>query len=1047
MSKSKFVHLLLASVSISAAGTAWAQDAAPLAQSGTPESVISAATAANQQPSTGQDEANQDIVVIGSQIRGADVTDILPVTVLDADDIAATAATSGDELFRSIPQAGDVAFNESRDAGGINDARGDTASINLRALGTGNTLVLLNGRRMVLHPGTQSENLVPVQSVNTNAIPVMGVRRVEVLLDGAAAIYGSDAVAGVINTVLKDNVKGVRATGELGFTEDSGQIEYEFAFEAGHSFNGGNSNISLFGSYNHRDPLYARDRRNSRSADLRPLLVGTPWEGNTDFDNTSTDTVWGEYYYLRPDLSRAGTGNTVTIPRINGTALATSTTGSFHIQPDTNEGCVAPGPAAGTCWDNSTLATTGSDRNLRYDINTERTIQGENDRLNLFGFFNHDFGTGVELFAEAGWYRADYQSVRDQETNLTSQRLIIPANGYWNPFGPVGSPNRIPGLTGVPTTGAALELNDYRPIDAGPLRVNVRNDTIRLLGGIRGEVFGFDFDSAALYSRARTNDTMYQPSLTLFQQALSRTDSSAYNPFNGGDPRNPSRYDTTPNSQSVIDGFMVDISRISTTELMMADLKLSRNDLFTLPGGRVGVATGVELRRETFADDRDDRLDGTIAFVALDGSSNGSDVMGASPTPDSSGARNTISAFLEFAVPLVSPNLNVPLIHSLDLQLAGRMEAYQGFNTVAKPKVALSWYPVRNFQLRGSWSQGFRAPNLPQLFEQGIQRSNTRTDWVRCEADLRLGRITSFANCTDLSGRSQGVVSNRSGSQELTPEESDNLSVGSTYQLNMGNAGRLTFTADYWEIRQKNVIGLLGDANAIALDYLLRLQGSSNPNVQRAAPTQEDIDDFDGSGIAPVGDIIQVIDNYTNLSPRKVRGYDLGVYYQVKNTGFGDFSARINAARLLEFYQTPGEAAQALIDAQAAGEINDFVNIGGAQSLMEENGRPKWRASASLTWRYNGFGLGYYGGYVGEVTDTSASLDDGTRYRVDDYMTHSLYAQYEVDGGPMDDLRLRLGARNIFNRLAPLADNSNGYIGDLYSNRGRQIYFLVSKRF
>ncbi|RHW17351.1 TonB-dependent receptor [Sphingomonas gilva] len=987
-----------------------------------------------------------DIVVIGSQIKGADVAGNLPVTVLNQDDIDAVAATSGDELFRAIPQAGDVAFNESRDAGGINDARGDTASINLRALGTGNTLVLLNGRRMVLHPGTQSENLVPVQSVNTNAIPVMGIRRVEVLLDGAAAIYGSDAVAGVINTVLKDNVKGVRATGELGFTDDSGQLEYEFAFEAGHSFNGGNSNISLLGSYNHRDPLYARERRNSRSSDMRPLFVGTPWEGNADFDNTSTSTGWGEFYRLHGDYSRPTAVSPVTTTRVNGVTLATGTGGSFHIQPDTNEGCLAPGLAPSTCFDNSTLATTSADRNLRYDINTERTIQGLNDRINLFGFFNHDFGS-VELFAEAGWYRADYQAFREQETALASQRLIVPVDGYWNPLGPVGSPNRIPGLTGVPTAGVAVEVDDYRLIDAGPLRVNVRNDTIRALAGLRGEVLGFDFDSALLYSKARTNDTMYQPSLTLLQEALSRTDASAYNPFAGGDPRNPSRYGSNSNPQDVIDSFMVDVSRISTTELMMADLKLSKNDLFTLPGGRVGMATGVEFRRETFADDRDDRLDGTVAFVALDKSSNGSDVMGASPTPDSSGARNTISAYLEFAVPLVSPEMDVPLIRSLDLQLAGRMEAYQGFSTVAKPKVALSWYPVRNLQFRGSWSQGFRAPNLPQLFESGIQRSNTRTDWIRCEADLRLGRISTFADCTDLPGRSQGVVSNRSGSQDLKPEESENLSVGGTFQMDLGRAGRLTFTADYWEIRQKNVIGLFGDSNALILDYLLRLQGSSNPNVQRLPHDQEDTEAFENSGIAPVGEIIQVIDNYTNLSPRTVRGYDLGLYYRVEDTGIGDFSLRVNAARLLEFFQTPDPLTQSLIDAQGAGTINDFINIAGAESLIEENGRPKWRGSASLTWRYDQFGAGWYTSYTGPVTDTSAALDDGTRFRVDDHLTHSLYLQVEAEGGLLDDTRLRVGARNIFNRLAPLADGTYGYIGDLYSNRGRQVYFQLSKRF
>lgn len=1004
-------------------------------------SLFASATAALAQdaPQTASDvaaQSDEEIVVIGSQIRGADVAGSLPVTVLNEDDIAATAATSGDELFRSIPQAGDVAFNESRDTGGINDARGDTASINLRALGTGNTLVLLNGRRMVLHPGTQSENLVPVQSVNTNAIPVMGVRRVEVLLDGAAAIYGSDAVAGVVNTVLKNNFRGLRTTAEIGFTEDSGQVEAEFAFEAGHSFNGGKSNISLFGSYNHRDPLYARERRNSRSADMRPLVAGTPFAGDSDFDNTSTDSIWGEFQRLTNSFVVS-----TTAAQVNGTALTSS--GIFHIQPNTNDGCIAATPYAGTCWDNSSLSTLSTDNNLKYDINDVRTIMGRNDRINLFGFFNHEFDSGIEFFAEAGWYRADFQSQREQETALASQRLIIPANGYYNPFGPTGSAFRIPGLTGVAASGVPIELIDYRPVDAGPLVVNVRNDTTRFLGGFRGKLLGFDFDSAALYSRARTADRMRTISLTRFQEALSRTDASAYNPFNGGDPLNPGRYDSTPNSRAVIDSFMTEIGRVSTTELAMADFKLSKNDLFTLPGGRVGMAAGVEFRHETFADDRDDRLDGTITFTALDGSSNGSDTMGASPTPDSSGSRDTISAFLEFAVPLVAPDMDVPLIRSLDLQLAGRMESYQGFSTVAKPKVAASWYPFANLQLRGSWSQGFRAPNLPQLFESGIQRSNTRTDWIRCEADRRAGRIANYDDCA----RSQGVVSNRSGSQDLLPEESDNLSLGGTFQLNMGKAGRLTFTADYWEIRQKNVIGLFGDGNALILDYLLRLQGSSNPNVERIAPTQADIDAVAGTGIAPVGRIVQVIDNYTNLSPRAVRGYDLGVYYQVKDTGIGDFSVRVNAARLLEFYQVPGPLAQALVEAQAAGAIDPSIIIAGSQDLIEQNGRPKWRASATVTWRYNGFGIGYYGGYVGAVNDTSASLADGTRFRVDDYMTHSLYAQYQVDGGPMDNLRLRVGARNLFNTLAPIADNSNGYIGDLYSNRGRQIYFSVSKRF
>ncbi|HYG26167.1 MAG TPA: TonB-dependent receptor plug domain-containing protein, partial [Caulobacteraceae bacterium] len=138
---------LMAGASALAASAAYAQE----------EAVASEDPAyAEQQTPVSQDAAAasevEELVVVGSQIRGAQVTGVLPVTVMDADDIQATGASSGDELFRAIPQNGDVAFNEARDAGGQNDARGDTASINLRALGTGNTLVLLNGRRMVPHP-------------------------------------------------------------------------------------------------------------------------------------------------------------------------------------------------------------------------------------------------------------------------------------------------------------------------------------------------------------------------------------------------------------------------------------------------------------------------------------------------------------------------------------------------------------------------------------------------------------------------------------------------------------------------------------------------------------------------------------------------------------------------------------------------------------------------------------------------------------------------------------------------------------------------------
>src|SRR5690606_2029907 len=288
----------------------------------------------------------------------------------------------------------------------------------------------------------------------------------------------------------------------------------------------------------------------------------------------------------------------------NGQTLTSS--GVFHVQPDYNEGCVAPGIVAGTCFDNAAISSASTDNNLRYNINDVRALTGANDRANVFLFANHEFDSGLEFFGEAGVYFADYNTQREQETPLSAARIIMPADAYWNPLGPVGSPNRIPGLTtgtggaAFPAGGAPIELQDYRVVDAGPQYVNVESLSTRFVAGLRGERRDFDWESAVVYSTSRTDDTMRAISSTLFQEAISRTTPDAYNPFIGGSLIDPSRGPEVGNPQSVIDSFMVDVSRVSETSLAMWDLKLSRPDLFYVPAGPVGVAMGVEARHETF---------------------------------------------------------------------------------------------------------------------------------------------------------------------------------------------------------------------------------------------------------------------------------------------------------------------------------------------------------------------------------------------------------------------------------------------------------------
>ena len=981
-------------------------------------------------PDTDEEARLDSVVVVGTQIRGAQVGGELPVTVVGDEQLAAIGAVDGDDVFRSIPQFGDVGFNSTENvSGGVNSARGDVASINLRALGTGNTLVLLNGRRMVNHPGTQSENLVPVTTVNANAIPVTGIRRLEVLLDGASALYGSDAVAGVVNTVLKDDFEGLTVSARYGTEPDIESDEFNFTLEAGKNFNGGRSNVALFAAYTDRDPVFASERDFAANADLRDRLPDS-WAGDLNFRNNSNNTPWGAFTLRDP-----ATGDTVSLDGVS------SRGGGVHVQPDSYENCLAA-LGDGLCLDEGNSA---GDVAQRYNTNSSRTINNGVERLNLFGTLNHDFDNGVSFFSEAGLYTATSKAQRAGSAQLSAARMLIPADNYYNPFGPVGSPNRVEGI-GTPDEGLDVELRRYRLVDAGPREIEVENTNWRLLGGLEGNWAGFDWESALLYSEAETTDTTSRTSNTLFLEALSKTTPDAYNPFNGGGFPISDSGDGTPSDAATIDSFIVPVYRKSSTSLTLWDFKLSRPDLFQMWAGPVGAAFGVEARNETYEDDRDPRLDGTIEFVSPITGEATSDVMGSSPTLDSEGERDVFSAFAELAVPLISPEMNVPLAQSVNMQLAVRYEDYDLFGSVTKPKVALAWRPTDSLLFRSAWSQGFKAPNLQQQFDRSLERVNNRTDFIQCEADLRAGRIDSFSACE----QTAAVVSQREGSTELGPEESESFSAGLVYDATFmpQKFGTLQVTLDYWSIEQEDVVGIFGDENHLILDYLLRTRGSSNPAVVRADPTAEDIAAYEGTGLDPAGEVLYVEDNYLNLLPRDVEGIDLGIYYDIETSRWGDFGLDVNVAQLREFYQDIAPREAEILAAQEAGEISEVVSLSGAGDLIRQDGRPEWRWSASATWRKDAWGAGWYTSYVDDVLDTSATNDDtGDYWVVDSAIRHNAYVQYTFDHETDKPLQLRVGARNVFDEEPPLADESFGYLGGLHSSRGRFVYVNARKSF
>lgn len=1015
-------------------------------------------------PATPAAEEEGDVVVIvGTQIAGAKPTEALPVTVIGADEIDSIAAASGDDLFRSIPQLGDVAFNTTRTIGSLNDARGDTASINLRALGTGNTLVLLNGRRMVNHPGTQAENLVPVVTVNTNSIPVTGVRRVEVLLDGASAIYGADAVAGVVNTVLKNNFEGFAAELTYGGEEGIDATEFSGNIEFGVSSDDNRTNLSIFASYFGRDPIFASERDFTANADLRSRLPAN-WAADATasglFNNTSATSAWGIF-------DRFTVGSIV----VGGTPV-TNAAGQFHIQPGTLPGCLAALPG-GVCIDD----TSTRDGELRYNINDVTTVQNGVDRYNAFAFFNHEFDGGLELFAEAGFYLADSVGYRESAPMLGAVPVVVPASNYYNPFGAVGSPNRLAGYTGPAldlVLGSLTGTAAYRPIDAGPRKTEVENLSNRALIGLRGDVANWDWESAILYSEANSEDRENRVSNTLFQQALARSTPDAYNPFSGGCATDFDGGDCTPSQQAAIDFITVDVFRRNKTSIASWDFKLSRPDAFKLWAGDVGAAIGVEVRRETFKDDRDPRQDGTVNFDDIINTAPiTNDLQGNNPSLDTRGERDVQSAYVELQVPLVSDDMNIPFIQAVDMQLATRYENFDTFGSVTKPKVALSWRPFDFLLFRSAWSEGFRAPNLQQQYETGLLRSNLRRDFIRCEAASRRDPAVVFTTtCSGatpgntassylIAESSQSVTSNRQGSTALQPEESTNLTYGMVFETTFlpPEWGELTFTADWWRIEQSDVVGIFGDDNHILLDYVLRLQpgcggpppladGCFNPAVVRANSTADDNNAFAGTGLSPVGDILFVDDDYLNLDERTVQGWDFGLYYNLDGTPAGDFSFRINAALLDKFFQGVSPNGAIINSAAATGDIPSVLTVGGQGNLVRNFGRPEWRYTASLTWRKDALGAGWFTSYVGDVEDQGIVLTATSQpWIIDDFQTHNFYVQYELGYDTDKPMRIRLGVRNIFDEEPPLADTNFGYLGDLHNPSGRYLYGSVRKEF
>ena len=944
----------------------------------------------------------EEVVVVGSQIKGAKITGALPVSVISSEDMEALGIDSGDELLDNIAELGQNTFNQNEFSGGYNASRGDVGAFNLRDIGTGNTLTLLNGRRLITSPGYQTEPILggsmPVMTTNSNAIPVNGADRVEILRDGASAIYGADALAGVVNTVLKTDFVGARVRLKNSYYDAYDAEDSKLSIQWGKDF--GNTNVSLYFDRYDRQKIAGNEDPKWLAQDARvsPGLGefdGTAWD-DTSWRNTNAASQYGVWH---------GGGSRY-----------------LRVVPDTGS-CTYTGASEG----NGTCVSTSSSSSsaVRAQYNTTRWMRPDLERTNLFVFINTELNSGVEAYSEIGMYN----SLATQQlyggttlgagscarTGSCTQPLLVPLSNYWL--------NQLVDSDGDKLVGSSQIRNDLGLFKARnrfdtPRGYDSHRTTIRLLQGFRGTRGKWDWDTGFLLSQAKSkqNNTGRQ-SLTLLNQALALATPDAYNPFCGPNCNDES-------------SFTIDILRGNTTALYMMDFKASTPELFNAPAGPVGMLVGMELRRNKYSDDRDPRINGEIPYTVPAGPKTGetfpiiSDIVNSSATPNSNGSRTTTSVFTEFAI---------PLHETVDAQLAVRYEDSDDYGDATVGKLAIGWQPIDQVKIRYSTSETFRAPAMILVNEGYLGRSSSTDD-----------ALLALASGEDQDNYSMQRITE--GNKGLKPELGENESIG----IVLEPIDNLIITVDKWSIETEDTVGVFGMTNAVLLDALIRAEGGAsqctgNPNVIRFPTPTTDV--TWPATLCPAGLVQQVNDYYVNTDTRTIEGQDTSILYSI-DTDFGDFGFKFVNVHYDTKNQAAGGDARRLSDAgQPGGALAGIAPVRGVDNLLGLNGSIEDKYTIKMTWRKGPYEVFLSGTQWGEFFESAhTETIDGVRemWVVDEMTMLNLTLGYKFDNG----YRVRLQVKNLEDARAPLADETfSMYWGDLHTDFGRNYNVEFYKKF
>ena len=921
------------------------------------------------------------IEVTGSRIPRAEVEGAQPIITVTREQIEKQGFASVADILQNLTSAGSPAISRSDALASGENVGG--YYIDIRNLGATRTLILMNGKRL----GVTTSGLQDLSQ-----IPFSAIERIEVLKDGASSIYGSDAIAAVVNVITRRNFEGAEANAYVGVYDQGDGFKQSYDFTAGASTD--RLNLVFSAEYTKEDPVLAGDRE-FMYGNSGPLFPYSGWS------LISQNGVW---------LGNTGPGGFT--PPSCASGLCTLDRGSDPTNPD-NYHSITPAERAHP--NEQMYALTGIERK---SIFTRATL---------------DLTDEIQAVAEIGYTnRKTDQQIAGYPGNYGFG--LLSADSYFNPN---------------PGAGDAYWFRRFWEV---PRRTESVADTFRTVLGLNGSfAIGeryWDWDVAALMNKNNINKygrgDAYLPAL---QAGLG---ASFFNPTTGrvecGTAANPTPYGTNIGNGECIpfnpflpfgqagDGslgnadlqsFMfpryTDTGETTTTDYT-ANLAGS---LFTLPAGDVGMAVGIEHRRE----------DGIFIPDAVNQAAQNTGL----PATTTAGAYDLSEAYVELEVPILA---DMPFAKELAFNVASRYSDYSNFGDTTNNKFQMRWRPMDGLLVRATWAEGFRAPSINDLFggiggsfesyidpcgttAPGSVAGNATCTAAGVPADyVQLGQAN--VPCTTLPCQTNFQF--LSGSNpNLSPETAESKTLGVVWSPTFAEG--LTFNLDWYDVEVTDLI-VQDSVNNILQDCYVNNIASRCEGIVRAGPGPSE------------GAITNMFFGLTNAGGLRTEGYDFGVLYRLPETSYGNFSIDWQSSYTSVYDQKADDSAD-----------TPWIGYVGTPGVF------RVRSNLGVGWAMGDWSVNWNARYYSGMKEACASAPRPCNDPDNVGVTGSLQPQNRTGSNTFHDVNVALqlpwnatasiGANNVGDHIGPTMFTSPNSDFPYYGgfDIGRFVYMKYQQRF